>query len=68
MEEELKINSDRMALLVIGMAGTGKTTFVNVIQFYLNKATKYLFKVVVGCSLYREYRSCCSFYALHSRH
>lgn len=33
MEEELKINSDRMALLVIGMAGTGKTTFVNVTLF-----------------------------------
>ena len=30
MDEELKINPDRIALLVIGMAGTGKTTFVNV--------------------------------------
>lgn len=30
MDEELKIDTDRMALLVIGMAGTGKTTFVNV--------------------------------------
>jgi len=30
MDEEFKVNMDRMALLVIGMAGTGKTTFVNV--------------------------------------
>ena len=30
MDTEFSVNFDRLTVLVIGMAGTGKTTFVNV--------------------------------------
>ena len=30
MDEELNVRHDKLAILVIGMAGTGKTTFVKV--------------------------------------
>ena len=31
MDEEFHINENKLSILVIGMAGTGKTTFVDVI-------------------------------------
>jgi len=30
MDEEFHINENKLSILVIGMAGTGKTTFVDV--------------------------------------
>ena len=35
MDEELNVRHDKLAILVIGMAGTGKTTFVKVISYPL---------------------------------
>ena len=32
MDEELNVRHDKLAILVIGMAGTGKTTFVKVLS------------------------------------
>lgn len=34
MDEEFHINENKLSILVIGMAGTGKTTFVDVILLF----------------------------------
>jgi ABC-type lipoprotein export system ATPase subunit len=65
MEEEFKINPNRIALLIIGMAGSGKTTLVNVNNIPLSELViEFILKQSRKETLYRESRSSCLFRSL----
>lgn len=52
MDQELNILNNKLAILVIGMAGTGKTTFVKSLSSYLTSQNKNHFLVNLDPAVY----------------